>query len=71
MQLVYWEIKRLIIVNMYVMHVKVKNIFISQSNNKGLEICFASYVHEKLVKMLHLYYFELVEMIEKHDEKSI
>ena len=71
MQLIYWEIKRLIIVNMYVMHVKVKNIFISQSNNKGLEIYFASYVHEKLVKMLHLYYFELVEMIEKHDEKSI
>ena len=70
MQLIYREVKFLTIVNIEVMHFKAKNISIYQKSYKGLELYSASYDHEKLMKILYLYYLELVAIIEKPDEKK-
>ena len=39
---------------------KTKNILIDKKNNKDLTIYFSVYVHSKSIKMLSLYYHELI-----------
>ena len=46
------------------------NILINEKNYKDLFIYFTRYDHQKSIKILSLYYHELVEKIEKYDRKT-
>ena len=46
------------------------NILINEKNSKDLFIYFTRSDRQKSIKMLSLYYHELVEKIEKYDRKT-
>ena len=46
---------------------ETKTILISEKNFKNLVICFIRYVDKKLIKILSLYYHELIGIIEEHE----
>ena len=49
---------------------EVKNILINEKNYKALVIYFARYDPGKLIRMLSLYYHELMEKVEEHEGKK-
>ena len=48
-----------------------KKIFINKKNYKDLVIYITRYVYKKSIKMLCLYYHELIKKIEEHEKKNI
>ena len=50
---------------------KTKNILINKKNYKDLDIYFARYYHGKSIKMLNLFYHDLVGKIEKRNGKEV
>ena len=48
--------------------IETENILIDVKNYKDLVAYFTRYVHQKLIKMLSLYYYDLIGKIEKHAE---
>ena len=48
--------------------IETKNILIKEKNVKDLGTCFTRYVHSKSIKMLSLYYPELMRKIKEHEE---
>ena len=50
--------------------IKTKNILINEKNHKDLRIYFTRYVHRKSIKMLSLYYHELMGKIKEDERKK-
>ena len=49
---------------------ETENILIHEKNYKDLVICFTRYVHSKLIKMLSLYYHELMGKVKIYEVKK-
>ena len=51
--------------------IKIKNILVGQKNCKGLIIYVTRHVYSRSIKMLSLYYHELMGNIKEHEGKKI
>ena len=51
-------------------NLETKNILIDKKNYKDLVIYFARYVQSKLIKVLSLYYHEIMGKVKEHEGKK-
>ena len=49
---------------------ETENVLIDEKNYKDLVICFTRYVHSKLIKILSMYYHELMGKVKKYEVKK-
>ena len=50
--------------------IETKNLLFNEKNYKDLVFYFARYVHSEAIKMLSLYYYELMGKVKEHEETN-